>query len=254
MKLLILALIVIFTNIAGADQKQADKWYAEVNGDGTCSDYDNYSAGKYVSCFLAERRANNFGRSFDTPLKMAHITDKAIQGIMKIAAWNLGARGFEEEAIQLEQEMVYHEGEIERIISRKGYDIGDFKPLSSWLAGAYSKIEHLLGYEVCYALRLSDIKTINYALPICFNPCPTGLGEFTAHFCGDAHVHPSKPNHYRGLAPVVSYWVTDITCSISTFGAGWAFVCGPLSMVVERFVDWKIAPALAPRIFERVCK
>ena len=249
MKLLILALIVIFTNIAGADQKQADKWYAEVNGDGTCSDYDNYSAGKYVSCFLAERRANNFGRSFDTPLKMAHITDKAIQGIMKIAAWNLGARGFEEEAIQLEQEMVYHEGEIERIISREGYDIGDFKPLSEWLTKVYSRLENVLGYEVCYALRLSDIKTINYALPVVFNPCPFGEKEFTIHFCHD----PVKPLHYRGLAPVIAYWSVDIGCSIGTFGAGWAFLCGPISSVVERFVDWKVAPYLAPRIFAKVC-
>src|ERR1039458_1520356 len=121
-------ILLLTASISKADQAQADKWYEEINGDATCSDYDNYRPSHYVSCFLAERRAERFGQNFDTPLKMARVTDRAIEGIIKIAAWNLWSKGFHDESDELEQEMVFHEGEIERIISRKGYDTKDFAP------------------------------------------------------------------------------------------------------------------------------
>jgi hypothetical protein len=127
-----------------------------------------------------------------------------------------------------------------------GRNIGDFKPLSQWLAGVYDKIEAALGHEICYALRLSDIKTINYAIPVVFSPCDEGEIEFELHFIHD-------PN-YRGLAPVVTYWVTVITCDVATYGAGTFFICSPIGMVTEFAMDRWVAPKIAPKLYDLICK
>lgn len=176
---------------------------------------------------------------------LADRTNSALSGIVRIGVLNLKRGGYYSQARELEQGWKQHDGELQRLVIQPARDIGDFEPLSKYLAVAYEILELKLGHKICYALRLTDIKTLNHAIPVVFRPCPYGLDEFTLHFVHDAL--------YRGLAPVVTYWTTVITCSIATYGAGYFFICSPMGMVTELAMDRWIAPALAPRLFNLVC-
>ncbi len=201
---------------------------------------------------MGSRRADRLAREFENGElpRMAQRTDQAINGIIKIAYLNLKRHGYHAEALSLKSEWAQHAVELESLVEAREMmgAIGDFKPLSQWLATAYDKIEAKLGYQICMILRISDLKTLNYTIPVVFDPCTYGEPEFTIHFC-----HDTKANGYRGLAPVVTYWVVDIGCGIATYGAGIFFICSPVAMVAELAMDKKVAPWLAPKIYSAAC-
>lgn len=240
MKLLILVLslsIAIMPVHASNEISQQDyqAMYEELHGNGIyeVADYDK-----------AGRRAETFRNEVQDLSRLAERTNSALDGIFKIAVKNLKRKGYDVEAEEIETGWKSWNGKLQ-VLTVSATDIGDFDPLSTWLATAYDKIEAALGYQLCYMLRISDLKTLNFTIPVVFSPCKYGQDEFTKHF-----VHDAK---YRGLAPVVAYWVTTITCSIATFGAGYFFICSPIAMLVEFAVDKKVAPWLAPIIFEKAC-
>ena len=212
--------------------------YEEIHGDGFYTVAQHDEAGAKTERFRREIEAGGLKRFGE------HV-QRDLDGLMKIAVWNLKRKRFYSQASQLEREWGYQRVALTDFITEDGRPIGDFDPLSTWLAEKYEMLELLLGKEVCRALRLSDIKTFNYTIPVVFRPCKYGLPEFELHFIHD--------NNYRGLAPVVAYWASSITCSVATFGAGYFFVCSPIAMLVELGVDRVAAPWLAPRIFNMAC-
>lgn len=215
----------------------ADPLYEEIHGDGVFTTSEKVSGEK-----RATRIAKDFERrDFEA---MADHTTRAISAIVTIGARNLRLHGYKEDARYLEKEWKKHRKVLFKLA--KSRDIGDFEPLSKYLAVAYEILEFKLGYKLCYILRLTDIKTINYAVPVVFQPCKHGLPEFTLHF-----VHDEK---YRGLAPVVTYWTTVIACSIATYGAGYFFVCSPIGLVTELAMDKVVAPWLAPKLYSLICE
>jgi hypothetical protein len=57
---------------------------------------------------------------------------------------------------------------------------------------------------------------------------------------------------YYGVAPVVAYWATQITCSVGTYGMGMVtFVCGPVASVAENVFGTYLSPGLGERIWKR---
>jgi len=173
----------------------------------------------------------------------------SLRAIFYIAELNLKRNGYHDLADEIKNEWGERDGKIYEIAKRIEENdlrgIGDFKPLSEWLQKAYEKIEEKLGYQLCLALRLSDIKTINHGLYVLFNLCDFELKDFYEHFVNDGR--------YRGLLPVISYWSTIMACSIGTYGIGYFFICSPIGMLVELGVDKKVAPYLAPKIHNFFC-
>lgn len=216
----------------------ASDLYTEIHGDGHHTLSQKQDAERRLERMKAEvDREGLYG--------VAERTDRTLRGIMFIAVKNLKRRGFTQEANELSREWKRHENTLQILVMKPNRDIGDFKPLSEFLAKAYDKLEEKLGLEICRALRLSDIKTLNYAIPVVFAPCKHNELQFDLHLC-----HDSK---YRGLLPVVAYWTTSITCSVATFGAGYFFVCSPIAMLVELGMDRVACPWLSPRLYEAFC-
>lgn len=177
---------------------------------------------------------------------LAKRTDQAIAMLIKVGVLNLRKRGFYKDADWMESQQKLHRNEVQRLVESSSKSIGDFEPISYFLAVAYETLEMRLGYQICYMTRLSDIKSLNFCIPVCFRPCRYPLSEFELHFIHD--------ELYRGLAPVIAYWGTLIPCSIATFSMGIIFpVCSPLAMAVELVMDRALAPYLAPKIYSLVC-
>lgn len=231
--LLLIALLLPVIGYASID----DDWI-EIHG-GPLSSDDRKDVERRAKAISRDIERRDFGA-------LAEKSNLALRGIMRVAVRNLKKRGFKDEAKKLQREWRSLDGTLIEVVSRRNWDIGDFAPLNQWLAVAYEILELKLGYDLCRLLRLSDIKTINYAIPVVFKPCPYGETEFALHF-----IHDSK---YRGLCPVIAYWVTIITCNIMTFGSGNIFfICSPLGWGVETATDRWVAPYLAPKLYELMC-
>lgn len=237
-----LRLVIIFF-VALCLSAHSDPLYEEIHGDGTYTVSQSKKAQDKAEALRREWEQGGLRR-------MAQRTDQALNGIIRLGIANLKKHGFYSEAKDMEKGWLAHEGEVTRIINQTGRKIGDFEPLSTWLAVAYFVLEEKLGYDICRALRFSDLMTFNFTIPVVFSPCKYGLTEFTYHF---VHDDPNVFHPYKGLAPVVAYWTSVITCSVATFGAGYFFICSPIGMLVELGVDRSVAPWLAPKIYNWSC-
>lgn len=240
--LLLVVFIALLCATLRADESsslESDPLWIEVHGNGiyTTSDKD-----------AASKKAQKLGDEFNKGgmLALAKKTDRALESIIHTGYLNLRHKGFATEAAWLNNEWQKHVGEVERLVKNpSSRSIGDFEPLSKYLAIAYELLEFKLGYQLCYTLRLSDLKSLNYGIPVVFRPCPYGEAEFELHFIHDMR--------YRGLFPVVAYWSTVLSCSVATFGIGIFFICSPIAMLVELGVDRAVAPWLAPRLYSLAC-
>lgn len=212
-----------------------DQAFKEIHGD------FNYTKEERVE---AQWKMERISRQLDNFVDLSDGANRALGSIIRLAAKNLRRRGHHKTARKLEIEWSMIDGRIVEI-AKGQRDIGDFEPISEWLALAYEIIELNLGFTTCQILRLTDIKTINFALRVVFNPCRYGLVEFTNHFVGDK---------YKGLAPVVSYWSVVTGCSIGTFGAGYFFVCSPAGWLIELGVLEVVAPRLSPKLYNLACQ
>jgi hypothetical protein len=181
--------------------------------------------------------------------QFAQKNDEAIDRIICTATKVLRAKGYDQEAEDLQKE--HSEGYQTAVsdlcagVVRTG--IGDHRPLSQWLAKVYDKLEAKLGTFIMEATRLRDIKIFNYCIPVCFNPkgdpkinplISWGLDEYLVHFVA--------------LASVTAYWVTWAICVGLTWGMGAvSFLCNLPAMGIERLIATKVAPNWGKRVYLR---
>lgn len=192
----------------------------------------------------AERREGSLEQSLSSFYRVAERSNLAIRAIVRIAGINLRANNFHKEAIEIEQLWERFDGQLVDIALNKR-DIGWFEPLSDTLAIIYEIMEQKLGFEMCHALRLDDLKTINFGLYVAFRPCIYGFDEFYKHLADDPK--------YRALLPVISYWSSVISCSVATHGLGYFFICSPIGWAIERVVEKRIAPRVTPKLYDMAC-
>lgn len=213
----------------------ADMGYNEIHGTGIIEKRAQEKADKLIQ---------ESEKIFSSFYSIADHSNLAIRNIIKLAAKNMKRKGFNSQAKAIEEGWEKYDGQlIDIALNRR--DIGDFEPISEYLAIAYEMMEATLGLEICYVLRLTDIKTINHGLRVCFRPCQFGYDNFYEHL-----VHDEK---YRGLGPVIAYWSVVIGCSIGTYGIGYFFICSPIGMAVEFGVDRYVAPKAAPKLYNMAC-
>lgn len=228
-----LTILMTFSALStAAVDKEAWK---EIHGDGTYTAQEKKQADNKTK--EAELSLKNYTR-------LAVRANTALRAIVKVSVLNLYRKGYVYEAQKMDAEWKALDGKLIKAVQTRS--IGDFEPVSEWLAVAYELLELKLGLDMCETLRLTDIKTLNYCITVCFKPCVYGYSNFYEHFVTD--------ERYKGLAPVVSYWATVVTCDIALYGAGYFFVCSPIGMLVERAVKNRVAPWAAPKLYDMVCK
>ena len=193
---------------------------------------------------IADNKTREAEAALRNYTRLATRSNLAIRAIVKVAVLNLYRNNHIYEAQKMDAEWKALDGKLVKAVETR--NIGDFKPISDWLALAYEILEIKLGLSVCETLRLTDLKTLNFCLPVCFKPCFYGYNNFYDHFVAD--------ERYKGLAPVISYWATLITCDIASYNIGYFFVCSPVALVVERAVKNRVAPWAAPKLYDMVCK
>lgn len=179
------------------------------------------------------------------------LTEQALDVLLRKAAFHMEKAGHKPEADEiLRQWDETYQFELMETVTR---DIGDHPPLSDWLAVTYMAIELALGVETCKSLHLSDIKTINYAIPVVFKPCTFPMDGTNIPRKDEYRMHFAEGKVYYGLIPVVTYWAVEIPCMIGASGF-LSLVCSPVASIAEYVCAKKIAPPLSDKIYERTCE
>lgn len=237
MKLVLLVLTLCTAAFADITQ---DPDFIEIHGNGVYTTQQKTQAEKRLAAIEKDFRGGD-------KVAMAERANVALRAIFRIAVLNLKRHGYYADAYEVERGWRGIDGELVRLAKSGGRDIGDFEPWSQKLAILYLIVENRLGLKLCQVLRITDIATLLWTPPVVFHPCKYGRSEFLIHFAdGDPR--------YGSFMPVVSYWVTNITCTIATFGAGYFFVCSPLSMAVEWSAEKVVAPRLGDFIYNKSCE
>lgn len=182
---------------------------------------------------------------FESDVKRGRIkqrTNAALNAAIRLAAYKLKRVGHKKEA----DKMIY-EWEHQYSLVLEGRGIGDHKPLSNWLAEKTAMLQFILGKEVMHALRLDDLITINYALPVVISCVDNvDLEEYGNHFVEDLD------NGYRGLGPVVVYWTSFFSCMSFSWGVGF-LGCAPIALGSEWLTLNFVAPRLNPVLWNLAC-
>lgn len=191
--------------------------------------------------------------------KIAQKTDVTIGQIVNRGLSSLRDQGFDSEADKYESDYyTTYEGFVTKMVQDTRH-IGDHAPLLAFLTTLYNSLEKNVcggNVQLCKALHLTDIKTINYAIPVVFHPCTFDLNglnvdreaEYRRHFAQD-----DDANALYGLMPVILYWGIEGACIFGTSGIG-AILCGIAAAGAEHLVARTLAPNIADRIFVRACK
>lgn len=198
-----------------------------------------------------EREGRQYSKAINDLKSLAEKSDTALDSMIRVAVVNLRATNefAMADADQLEYEWnTTYKG----YLSRHYRDIGDHSPLLSWLAKWYDIIEASLGVQTCKALHLSDIKTLNFAIPVVFKPCTFPMDAITIPREDEYRKHFAMGDVYYGLTPVIGYWAITIACWGGTSGAG-SFLCTIAATGAEYALGHWIAPHLSDFIYERVC-
>jgi hypothetical protein len=180
--------------------------------------------------------------------KAAIRTDAALNRIVRYASVVLKRRGniVMSKRIVFEYQKFYQFAVTDYYMGIQRTDLGDHPPLWQWLADWYDKIEDKLGERLMKILRLYDLKVLNYAIPVVFQPrgdrrtsplMAWGRDEYRLHFVP-----------YGG---VVAYWTAWGVCVGATWGAGIiAFICGPVGWGAEWVTVKYIAPPVSDFVYD----
>lgn len=204
---------------------------------------------EYKASASSEKKAKKRAAQFDRDIrsgKLKRQTNTALDGIIRLAAYKLYRMDLDTHADRLLKE--WNEQYRFYLDETRCEGITCHEPLSQWLAEQCLLLEILLGKDVVHALRIDDLITINYSLKVLFS-CPAGMTEsdFFLHMVED-------PGHgYRGLMPVVTYWLAEIGCVGASWGSGFLF-CAPLAMAAEIAVKLVVAPKLSEIVYGWSCK
>jgi hypothetical protein len=139
------------------------------------------------------------------------------------------------------------DGYLERMVTEE--DLGDHKPLNLWLAVVTDLLQLTLGPQVMEWTHLDDLRIMNYAIPVVFNP--RADNDWCLETSGVACIE-EYGLHFVPFSGTCAYWGAYISCAVATYGAGTMFLCSPIGMGTEYVVRRWVAPKLGDRIYIRV--
>jgi len=241
MKLLLSILLLAHVSFASAQKQYVEDSFGPVNPREV-----KLIISELETVYGEHGKAQRIAKRLET--RLAQTTFTALEGLLKFTYMTLRANGHWSLAYALQREWHYDQRHrFERYLYAQGRVIGDYPPLSQWLADWYDKIEAALGKPMCDLLHISDIKSINHGIPVVFDPCfpQWTKQDFKEHFATDGI--------YHGLGSVVVYWVSYATCSFGSFGTGFFVFCAAFCNGVEYAFEYTIAGPLADKIYDLAC-
>lgn len=120
-------------------------------------------------------------------------------------------------------------------------DIGDYEPLSQWLATIYKKLESVVGQEVLKKSYLSDIYVFNYGTPVVFQPSGDSRNE-------DTWDKDEYRLHFIPFSGAVAYWALRGTCQFVLKEPG--FICKQAAKGFRVAMVKYIAPKVSDKVYE----
>jgi hypothetical protein len=185
----------------------------------------------------------------DGMIVAAENLDNAVNALLGRADDVLRAQGHMKLADEIAADYIVYQHAYKKMVFGDK-EIGDHPPMSEWLTNVHNKIEGAIGEFWCEFFHFHDIKIINYAVPVVFNPKLYKLEDYKDHFAG--HLILGFWWEHHGLAGVVTYWLVTAVCAAGTSGMGAAtFACSPIAAVSEHVIDKHLAPPVASRIWKR---
>lgn len=125
------------------------------------------------------------------------------------------------------------------------YDVGDHQPLNAWLADFYKKLEDKLGDPILKMLHLDDINTMNYAIPVVFQP--KGDKRNGDHWDGTEY-----GKHFVPFAAIVTYWGAYIGCMVATqSNPAIHRFCGTAAGALRMLMTKEFAPKLSKVVYTK---
>lgn len=178
---------------------------------------------------------------------IAHLTDDYLDFLVNRSADELSKKGQKDYAEMKRSEWkINYSGGIAKSLS---HDIGDHptEELSQWLEDFYDKTELILGIDVCRALHISDLKTINCTVKIVIHACTFPMDSVPGSREDEYRRHFAEGELYYGLIPVLTWWACE--AGMMAAGAPIPFVADAAEFAMAKF----LAPRLSDFIFERAC-
>jgi len=193
--------------------------------------------------FVGNTQAHRHAKFVEKQIKrvgMRRRTLHVTSHIIRFSVYNLRRKGHHSEANKIWKEWIStHKRQLSNYLINR--DLGDHKPVSIWLATVHDTLLLLLGEEAFRYLHLDDIRIINYALPVVFNPCDTAWDKAEYNL------------HFSPLTGVIGYWATFIGCMYGSLGTLWSIACEPGGTMVETILLVDLAPALSDFVYDISC-
>jgi hypothetical protein len=184
-----------------------------------------------------EQKANSVIRS----LKEGHFeqdTQTVLNELVHRGLQSLRDHGFSSDASLYELDWTQHYSDF--LLRSASRNLGDHRPLSQWLTRFHEDLEAKIGKIACRFSRLHDIKILNFAIPVVFDPsgyaANLGAREYQKHFVP--------------FAGTVTFWSSNISCR-AALPLPASIGCGPASEVAQFFVENWVAPGVSDKIYQQ---
>jgi len=186
--------------------------------------------------------------------RLNKISQKAIDGAIRLAASQLQKEGYLLEAAVMVQEWDnQYKWEFARYTnaSQDTRDIGDHSEIWPWLTEKYNMLELLLGLPMCERLHLTALKIFNFTPKIVFRPKTFPMDQVLGDRKDEYLRHCVEGQYYYGLVPEATYWGAYLACSFASSGSGFILLCGTLGNLAEKVMAKFAAPKLCGAIYDR---
>lgn len=181
--------------------------------------------------------------------KFENNVQMGLDALIRLAVYKLKREGYVKESKQLwkewQEQYQFHYEDL--LNDTDGRHIGEHGEISKWLKEQMQKLTFILGKEIVYQLRLSDLRTFNETPKVVF-ACYDNVSEaeYFLHLVADEEVA------IRGLGPCSAYWVSQLACLGASMSSGFMF-CGPISMGVEWVAKNYVFPKLNEPLWKKAC-
>jgi hypothetical protein len=173
--------------------------------------------------------------------RIGSVTLETIDILVKESVDELIAAGHIDEAYDIQVGWNQTSASMDRF-ALQPFDLGDHAALNDYLTQMYNQMEAVMGDTVLKSTRLYDIKIINYAIPVVFDPRMES-GKWSHP---EPKVEYSK--HFVPFASMMTYWIARVGCQVS--GAP-KQVCGPVAGVSEHLMKTRLGGQLSDQVYDR---
>lgn len=167
------------------------------------------------------------------------VSDAAVAASVREGIQALRDQGYQEEANYWEQRFSGLFAELNTL------GVGDHTPLFQALADFYNRLSGMLPPMILERLHLTDINTLNYTIPVVFQPSGDRRN-------GDHWDKMEYRRHFVPFSGIASYWAAYGACLYaSQQEPRIKQLCGQLANLARRIVEMRLAPRLSDYVYDQ---